>query len=53
MTVAPPGKTLTMRDDDEDETRDDETPEEFREAIEDDPSTAPADDDGLEQIRGG
>ncbi len=35
------------------ETAGDESPEEFAEQVENDPSTANSDDDPLEQVRGG
>ena len=35
------------------ETQGDETPEEFAEQVENDPSTASSGDDELEQVRGG
>ena len=43
----------TQENPNENETQGDETPEEFAEQVENDPSTANTGEDELEQVRGG
>ncbi len=43
----------TQENPNENETTGDESPEEFAEQVENDPSTASSGDDELEQVRGG
>jgi hypothetical protein len=44
---------MTIDDEDPPEPAEDETVEEFKQELEDDPSLAPADDEGIERLRGG